>query len=367
MLESVRGDVLGRTQAGEIVAPNLEKLAREGTSIEYAYSHIGYTTSSIKAVFNRSLSTEYERVTLNDFLEQSGYTLSFISGQDESFDNIASETGMSESGRYLFDARSALDDRVYSSTAPGSLRLSEARVTQDFVKRTSEVDWNDPQFFYINLQAAHFPYSHPSMPELINNQPIPRSEINEANREWLEATYLNAVAVADQAVGLMIKRLKELGVYEQTLVIVISDHGESLFDDHFLGHGHALNQSQTRIPLIINRPGIQINSAVGQTDIAELLIQISTDKIVKTDWNDRDRPVLQIIGSLDKPQLVGIVSYGEIRTILDLRTRKVFLSDLKRWEDFDIAWEDSILGTRTQTLINLWERARWENHLSESR
>jgi len=70
-----------------------------------------------------------------------------------------------------------------------------------------------------------------------------------------------------------------------------------------------------------------LNTAVGQTDIAELLIQFSTDNFFETDWNDRDRPVLQIIGSLDKPQLFGIVSYGEIRTILDLRARKVFFSD----------------------------------------
>lgn len=364
VLESVRSDLLGHTLEGETVAPNITELAKQGSSIEYSYSHTGYTTSSLQAIFNRSLSTENERITLVDFLEQSKYTLSFISGQDESFGDIASTTGMTGSGRHLFDARSALGDRVYPSTDPGSLRLSEARIVQEFERRASDVDWDHPQFFYTNLQAAHFPYSHPTMPELINNRPIPRSEINETNHRWLEATYWNAVAVADQALGAMIKHLKELGVYEQTLIIITSDHGESLFDDNFLGHGHALNQSQTRIPLIINRPGIQVHSAIGQTDIAELLIQISTDHFVKTDWNARDRPVLQIIGSLERPQLVGTVSYGEIRTILDLRTRKVFFSDLKRWEDFDTAWEDSTLAPRTQALINLWERTRWESYLA---
>lgn len=365
VLESGRSDLLGHTLKGKTVAPNITELAKQGSSVEYAYSHTGYTTSSLKAIFNRSLPPSgNERITLTDFLEHSGYTFSFISGQDESFGGIASTTGMTKQGRYLFDARSALDDRVYTSTDPGSLRLSEARIVQEFKKRTSEVDWEQPQFFYINLQAAHFPYSHPGMPKLINNQPIPRSEINEENRKWLEATYWNAIAVADQAIALIIKRLKELGVYEQTLVLITSDHGESLFDDRFLGHGHALNQSQTRIPLIINQPGIQIHSAIGQTDIAELLIQISTDHFVKTDWNNRDRPVLQIIGSLERPQLVGTVSYGEIRTILDLRTRKVFFSDLKRWEDFDTAWEDSTLAPRTRALINLWERTRWESYLA---
>ena len=364
VLESVRSDLLEHDLEGEAVAPTVSELARHGSSIEYSYSHTGYTTSSLKAIFNRSLSTGNGRIKLADFLEQSRYTLSFISGQDESFGDIASMTGMTEPGRYLFDARSALDDRVYSSTDPGSLRLSEARIVQEFEKRTSEVDWDNPQFFYINLQAAHFPYSHPGMPKLINNKPIPRSEINEENHEWLEATYWNAVAVADQAIGFMIKRLKELGVYEQTLIAITSDHGESLFDDSFLGHGHALNESQTRIPLIINRPDVQIHSAIGQTDIADLLIQVSTDKFVKTDWNDSNRPVLQFIGSLEKPQLVGIVTHGEIRTVLDLRTRKVFFSDLNRWEDFDAAWDDPTLAPRTQALIYLWERTRWENHLA---
>jgi hypothetical protein len=364
VLESARSDLLGETLDGKSVTPTMSKLAKQGSSIEYTYSHTGYTTSSLKAIFNRSLSTGNERITLPDYLEQSGYTLSFISGQDESFGDIASMTGMTDSGRYLFDARSALDDRVYPSTDPGSLRLSEARIVKQFKKRTTEVIWENPQFFYINLQAAHFPYSHPAMPELINNKPIPRSEINEANLNWLEATYWNALAVADQAIGYIIKHLKELGVYEQTLVIVTSDHGESLFDDNFLGHGHALNESQTRIPLIINRPDIQINSAIGQTDFAELLVQISTDNFSKTDWNDRDRPVLQVIGSLERPRLVGIVSSGEIRTILDPRIRKVFFSDLKRWEDFDTAWEDSALAPRTKALVDLWERTRWESHVA---
>ena len=34
-------------------------------------------------------------------------------------------------------------------------------------------------------------------------------------------------------------------------VVVTSDHGESLFEEGFLGHGYALNDAQSRIPLIV--------------------------------------------------------------------------------------------------------------------
>ncbi|MCP4234305.1 MAG: hypothetical protein GY770_12095 [Aestuariibacter sp.] len=69
---------------------------------------------------------------------------------------------------------------------------------------------------------------------------------------------------------------------------------------------------------------------------------------------------------MNRPQLVGMVSHGEIRTTLDLRTRKLFFSDLKRWEDFDKAAKDPALQQRANRLVELWERARWKDYLSRS-
>jgi phosphoglycerol transferase MdoB-like AlkP superfamily enzyme len=367
MLESGRGDLVGKTWQDKRVTPNITALAKQGSSAEYAYSHHGYTTTSLKALFNRTLSYGHDRVILTDYLQRSGYTLSFISGQDESFGNVSNATGMEKPDNYFFDARTGINDRVYASKESGSLRLSEERIVQQFSARTEEVDWNHPQFFYVNLQAAHFPYSHPTMPVLINGQPIQRSEINKENQTHLEATYWNAIAVADQAIGTMLKQLSSLGVLNDTVIMIVSDHGESLFDDNFLGHGHALNETQTRIPLVINQPGINVRSTIGLVDMGELLLRLATDRYDNSEFGDLKRPQLQFVGSLKIPQLVGTVSAGEVRTILDIRTREVFFSDLSLWKDFDEAWEDETLGPRVKELINLWEKARWEDHLSRAK
>jgi len=201
------------------------------------------------------------------------------------------------------------------------------------------------------------------MPGLINSTPIKRSEINEDNIEMLHATYWNAIAVADNAVGRIIERLKQQGVYKNSVIAVVGDHGESLFDDHFLGHGHALNRAQTQIPLVLSQPGIEINQAVGQVDIAELLVRVATNRLDSQEWSKRDGHQLQIVGSLNRPQLIGIVSHGDIRTVLDIRTRMVFFSELRRWEDFDSASKDPVLKTRTNKLIELWESMRWKDYL----
>jgi len=366
VLESARGDLLGKVWNGQPVANNITQLARSGSSAEFAYSHTGYTVSSIKALLNRTLSSRKDRIPLIDYLSRSGYTISFLSGQDESFGDIATATGMNVPGRYLFDARSALEDRVYGSKAPGSLRLSEERIVRQFNLRSGEVDWKQPQFFYINLQAAHFPYSHPTMPGLINKTPIKRSEITEDNIQLLQATYWNAIAVADQAVGQIVQRLKQMQVFDDTLVVVVGDHGESLFDDHFLGHGHALNQAQTHIPLVFSRSGITLDRAVGQVDVAELIVKVATDRMDMSELMV-PTPQLQIVGTLNRPQLIGTVSGRNNRTTLDLRTRKLYFSDLQRWEDYDQAVKDPALQQRTDKLIELWARARWKDYLSRSR
>ncbi|HIE54135.1 MAG TPA: hypothetical protein EYP90_02950, partial [Chromatiaceae bacterium] len=359
VLESARADLVGKkTGDGRLVAPNLTNMAINGSQVEYAYSHTGYTVTSLRAVFNRTLSEKSNQLRLLDFLNQSGYIISIISGQDESFGKVAASTGMNAPGHYYFDARTAIDDRVYPSKNSGSLRLSEERVLQQFAKRVAETDWSKPNFFYVNLQAAHFPYHYPGMPRILINSPIARNEISYDNRKQVQATYWNAIAVADETFGRMIDTLKQKGVYGDTLVLVLGDHGESLFDDGYLGHGFALNETQTRIPLIINQKGIEIVQAVGQSEVAEILVTAALGRFDPKRWEDPGRSLFQFVGSLDRPQLIGIVSSGETRTILDLNTRKLFFNQSKGWVPFDDAIHDNALGARAKALIEAWETAR---------
>jgi len=132
VLESARADLLDQKLNGVYVTPALREVAKTGISVKYAYSHTGYTTTSIKALFNRDLVINKNKITLIKFLQAAGYQVSIISGQDESFGDIASETGMKNKGVSYFDARTALDDRVFPSKEQGSLRLSEERIVRDF-------------------------------------------------------------------------------------------------------------------------------------------------------------------------------------------------------------------------------------------
>jgi len=60
--------------------------------------------------------------------------------------------------------------------------------------------------------------------------------------------------VDDKLIGPLINRLKEIKIYEQTLIIFTSDHGEEFFDHQGWGHGHSVYDELLKVPLIIKFP-----------------------------------------------------------------------------------------------------------------
>jgi arylsulfatase A-like enzyme len=297
------------------------------------------------------------------FLQAAGYQVSIISGQDESFGDVASETGMNNKGVSYFDARTALDDRVFPSKEQGSLRLSEERIVKQFQTRINQVDFTKPQFFYLNFQAAHFPYSHPKMAKRIFNNLIPRSDINEKNKSWVAATYWNAIANADWAVGKVIESLKGRNQFDKTTIVILGDHGESLFDDGFLGHGHAINDTQTKIPLIINDPAMIVDEPIGQVDVAELTVRSALG--IKNKWTNKDKTVFQWVGSLSQTSLIAHVKQDGVRTLFDFRSEEVFFSDLKSWKSYKEVLSDPVYKDRVINLIREWETLRWREYSAE--
>lgn len=360
VLETARVDLLNRQLNGRFVAPVMREIADTGTSVEYAYSHTGYTTTSLMALFNRDLINHDHRIRLIDFLQASGYGISIISGQDESFGDVATNTGMKNKDVYYFDARTAINDRVFPSKDPGSLRLSEERVVAQFQKRFNELDLKKPQFIYLNFQAAHFPYSHPNMKKRLIKEFIPRSEIIVENKSRVENTYWNAISNADWAVGQIVEILKNNNLYDKTTLVILGDHGESLFDDGFLGHGHAINEAQTHIPLLFNDPNLEVREAIGQIDVAEMAIRSAFG--LPNRWLKPDKTVYQLVGSLSLPSLMGHVKYGGSRIIFDFRNEQAFFSELQQWKDYRKMQDEPVQQMRIINLIREWEALKWHEY-----
>lgn len=303
VIESARDDAVGRTYRGRPVTPVIDRIAAAGSRARAAYSHVGFTTFSIKSLFTGRLDPAPGAPSLVGDFRSNGYAVGIFSGQSESFGGIDEATGMRTADIFV-DANTLREERAFGFAAEGSLYIDGRLLLREFDRHLGDpAAWETPQFLYFNIQSAHFPYFAPGMDHILEDNPIPRGEIGAENRAWLERTYLNAIAYSDRLVGELLDRLEALGVREDSLIVITADHGESLFDDGFLGHGHALNAEQTRIPFILSAPDVAMGGPVGLADMRPIILRAAGAEMP---LRPRER-VFQYLGTLDRPGMIGSV------------------------------------------------------------
>ena len=352
VMETLRGDVLGKRINGKVVAPHLEALAAGG-DFAPAYSHVGFTAFSLKSMFTGRVEAKEGASSLFADLDAAGYRIGVYSGQAEDFGQIAQVTGNRRYADVFVDSKVLRDKRVFSSASDASLKVDESDLLASFDSTLGKRAWSQPHFLYFNFQAAHFPYHHGGMSERITDDPLPRSKITAANGKRVRETYWNAVSHADMALGALVARLKALGVWDDTLLLVTGDHGESLFEDGFLGHGHIINRQQYGTVLVSSQPSTLPDGPVALADYRGIVGHALQDLPPR---QPRHGPFM-MIGLLDSPTAIGLAgSAGEI-TSLRLDTGEACLVEQSRCAPYvTLAGADK---ARVDAVVARWGSERW--------
>ena len=355
MLETFRADLLGAVEGGTRVTPVLDDLAARGASARQAYSHNGYTVQSRYHLFTGALVARDGAGTLLDDFRRNGYDTAFFSAQDESFGGAAYDVGAAQATRF-YDARQDRDRRYTTFTTAGSLGVASSVVLERIGEYLAARDAATPLFLYVNFYDTHYPYWHEGLAPLVSDARVPQAEIVEARAGDVRRMYRNAAANVDRAVGALLQRVRA-HVGREPVVIVLADHGESLFDDGFLGHGYVLDEAQTRIPVIAAGLPMRFCEPVGQSDIRGALLEAlarpaSTERPSVEDCGPRE--VFQYLGTIDRAR--QIAWRGATRRLtFDARAARVTLDDG--------AWQapSALAGPARAdwlALVHTWERLR---------
>lgn len=119
-----------------------------------------------------------------------------------------------------------------------------------------------PHFVWLHLYDPHDPYEPPA----------PYSET------YKDRLYDGEIAYADSVLGNFLTYLKTHGWYQNSLIIVVGDHGEGLGEHHEDTHGIFLYDSTTHVPLIIKLPRESahrvVDAQVRNTDILPTVLEI---------------------------------------------------------------------------------------------
>jgi arylsulfatase A-like enzyme len=308
-LDTLRADHLTPYGYARATSPSLARFAGESVRFDAAHahstatlpSHISLLTSLLPPSFGITRAGEHGSqastrlrladpvVTLAQVLERHGYrTAAFTDGGyvhpfygfDRGFEHF-SVTRANE-GAYWNGFRKSLgrmedwlDELLASSAQP------------------------PPVFLFLHTYDIHEPYSAPkpfdrTWTDLdyrgfraergFEARPVElsrrRAELTARDVERVVGFYDNGIRATDQALGRLFAGLRKRGLYDDALIVVLSDHGEEFLDHGDFGHGPRVYQELARVPLLLRLPGgaeagRAIAGPVGLIDVAPTLLDLA--------------------------------------------------------------------------------------------
>jgi hypothetical protein len=307
-LESFRPDVIGWRHAAVPVTPNLDALAAAGAASSLAYAHTPFTWPSRAQMFQGELVPRAGRDTLVDDFHALGYEVAYFSGQHDGLNDSEGLLGLPRAD-YFYDARADVERRTSRSTEPISLQVSWKRVAARLDEYLAARDAARPLFLYVNLVDTHFPYWHPEMDAVVDPEPMGRDEIHAGNRERVWLAYLNAAANVDRGIAHVLRSV-ERHVGEPPAVVITGDHGQAFYERGQLGHGQALDDLQTRVPLVVRGLAGTWPEPVGLADLRALVrLSLASERPGPVRFErDPARALFQYVLAFEAPFAVGLRS-----------------------------------------------------------
>ncbi|MEM7355101.1 MAG: sulfatase, partial [Acidobacteriota bacterium] len=292
LVDTLRADHLGCYGYPEPISPRIDAFADDAVLFEHPLAQSSWTRSSVASIMTGQLPTAHGVHDRDDALADDALTLAEIFAA-EGYATAAFVTNRSVGATFGF--QQGFDDFEFFA------RLDSAALYAKSDAVNAEVfDWLDqrpdrPFFLYVHTMDPHAPYAPPPVTRDVLapsvRQPALSAEERAAFAElltdlagrfgppserdklgsvpWLQALhrqmiaptpeitadltalYNAEIAFNDRSFGALIDRLRQLGLYDDAVIIFVADHGEELHDHGSWSHGSTLFQEQLRVPLIV--------------------------------------------------------------------------------------------------------------------
>ena len=241
-IDTVRADHLGCYGANNIQTPTLDALARDGVVFERAIAQVPLTWPSHAAILTglypfqngvqdftgQPLEPRFRSVA--QAFKQQGYATAAVVSAfvlDRSW-------GLARGFDFYDDAFSP------EQFQHRDLGLVDRRAGESVTRALAWLKKNQrrPFFFWLHLYDPHSPYDPP--------EPY--------GSQYKSHPYDGEIAYADHELARLIAWLKQTGQYNQSLIVFLSDHGESLGEHGEHEHGFFIYNATVHIPLIVKPP-----------------------------------------------------------------------------------------------------------------
>lgn len=264
ILDALRPDHLGCYDYHRNTSPNIDNFAKDSILFENAVSQAFWTLPSITSILTSLYPSTHNtymignlqksKIILPDVLRNHNYTcFGYISAL------LAPKYGFARGFDYYF----------YKGYDYWAKRSNAEEITMKAMNFLTENKYKK-KFILLHYFDLHIPYIAPNnynskfdtiYTGIINGRITnfklflnkPKSHIQKRDLEQTFALYDNEIAYLDYYIGILINHLKFLGIYENSLIIITSDHGEEHWEHNKIGHCTLYDQV-IKIPLFIKLP-----------------------------------------------------------------------------------------------------------------
>jgi len=252
-IDTLRSDHLPAYGYHDVETPAIDAFRNDAILFERAWSHVPLTLPSHTTMFTGRLPFENGvRDNIGFHLDRGVPTLpallkgnGYATGAAVSAFVLRRETGIDRGFDFY-------DDNIDPANNGGNVGRVQRKgnETAALAKKWIGEHSSQPFFFFLHLYEPHTPYDPP-----------------EPFRSRYKSPYDGEIASADAILGDFFAFLKQQGVYDKALIILLSDHGEGLNDHKESEHGIFLYREALQVPLLMKLPGDAMKGVSSATPV----------------------------------------------------------------------------------------------------
>jgi arylsulfatase A-like enzyme len=301
--DTTRADHLGPYGASDVKTPALDQLAADSVVFQNAFAHSSWTRPSIATILTSLYASSHQVmhktdllpddvVTIAESMKDGGYrTSGFVTNINvapsfnfqQGFDSYRYLSpsfffGATDSGSKLslYSGMRLIRERFLSKTKFVENYYQDGVTVNARAVPWLETNGSEPFFTLVHYMDPHDPYFE--IP--YNGKAVARVEEphpDGARAKELRDLYIANIEYLDQFIGQVLDQLRTAGVYDDTVIAFVSDHGEEFYEHEGWWHGTTLYDEQIHVPLILKRAknvgaGGRVSDLVGMIDVMPTLL-----------------------------------------------------------------------------------------------
>ncbi len=289
-IDTLRADRIGAYGYDKPISPNIDQFAKDSVIFEHAYTSSNWTLPGHAGMFTGLMSSAHRAITHRDSISPD---VSLIT-------ELMQKSGMSTGAfvSHIFVSEKYGFRRGFDHFSFDEL-TSAKNISDQAIAWINDLSGQKRFFAFLHFFDVHLPYGRDKSfnERFAPDCPFPAQWAKTVEtalaEDWVkfqcfQKLYDADIAYVDEHIGRFFEFLKQKKLYDDTLIILTSDHGE-LFGEHGgAGHGLTLFEEEIAVPLIMKLPkqktgGSSISPQVSNIQIAPTIIDALGLKGIQAD------------------------------------------------------------------------------------